>query len=465
MALILVVDDERDMRTFLEIFLSRDGHEVHQASDGKEAFQCMKHQEYDLIMSDLKMPGDLGGMEVLARSRELWPDSQVIIMTAFSTTETAISAMKMGAYDYIEKPFNNKKVAVTIEKALEKRTLLLTNRRLKRAVRQHLSFESIIGVSPAMKDIFSQIQRIADTRTSVLILGESGTGKEMVARALHYSSQRSEAPMVVVNCGAIPDNLMESELFGYVKGAFTGATTDKKGLFEAASGGTLFLDEIGELSQHLQVKLLRALQERRIKRIGGLKEIETDIRILAATNRDLEEAVRQGSFREDLYFRINVIALTLPPLRERKEDISLLAEHFLQKYNEEIGRGIAGFTPETLEMLESYDYPGNVRELENIVQRGVALEQSLWITPEALPPRVSGYHRAAPPPTAAAEALPLEDGFNLDEHLDAQELRYVQDALTSTQGNVTEAARVLGISFRAMRYKLSKHGIRKEQFQ
>jgi two-component system response regulator PilR (NtrC family) len=458
MAHILVVDDEKSMREFLEIFLSKKGHLVDLAANGQEALNQVSEKEYDLVVTDLRMPG-VDGMTVLEQTRKQWTDTQVIVITAYSTTETAIEAMKMGAYDYICKPFKISEVGAVIDRALEKRELVLSNVRLRKEVSRKFAFESIIGKSGRMREVFRNIKQIADTRTNVLICGESGTGKELVAKALHYNSSRGGKPFVVINCGAIPDTLMESELFGYVKGAFTGAAADKKGLFESAEGGSLFLDEIGELSLHLQVKLLRALQERKVKRVGGVGELDIDVRLIAATNKALEEEVRAGRFREDLYFRINVIQLNLPSLRERREDVPLLAHFFLERYNPELGKRIEGFTPEALDLMTRHDYPGNVRELENLVQRAVAFEQGTFITPASLPPHVRGDKVRAVAPSPSTD----QAGFCLDDYVESIERSMLADALHATNGNITEAARKLGISFRAMRYKLSKYGLRKEQ--
>ncbi len=312
-----------------------------------------------------------------------------------------------------------------------------------------------------MNEVYQTIRQIADTRTNVLVCGESGTGKELVARALHYNSVRADKPFVVINCGAIPDNLMESELFGHVKGAFTGAVVDKKGLFESASGGSLFLDEIGELSLHLQVKLLRALQERKVKRVGGIGELDVDVRLIAATNKNLEEEIRLGRFRDDLYFRINVIQINLPSLKERLVDIPLLAHHFLVRYNEELGKRIEGFDREAMALMKAYDYPGNVRELENVVQRAVAFEQTEWITASSLPSRLRGPRTERTDPGVVPEP---GENFSMDGFVEQVEQKLLSQALFQTGGNVTEAAKRLGISFRAMRYKLSKYGIRKEDF-
>ena len=461
MAKVLVVDDERSMREFLEIFLIKKGHEVTLAANGQEAIEIFTEEEFDLVFTDLRMP-EVDGITVLQEVKRLWPDTQVIVVTAFSTTETAIEAMKLGAYDYLAKPFKVNEAGVIVDKALEKRDLVLDNLRLKREVAGKFSFENLIGKSDRMKEVYQTIRQIADTRTNVLVGGESGTGKELVARALHYNSCRATQPFVVINCGAIPDNLMESELFGHVKGAFTGAVVDKKGLFETASGGSFFLDEIGELSLHLQVKLLRALQERKVKRVGGVSEIDIDVRIIAATNKDLEEEIRNGNFRDDLYFRINVIQITLPSLRERAADIPLLAHHFLTRYSEELGRRIQGFDREAMALMRSYDYPGNVRELENVVQRAVAFEQSEWITARSLPSRLRDPRTERTDPGIIPEP---GENFSMDNFVEQVEQKLLTQALFQSSGNVTDAAKRLGISFRAMRYKLSKYGIRKGDFE
>ena len=459
MALILVVDDERSMREFLEILLSKKGHDVRLAEDGREALGKLADTEYDLVITDLKMP-EVGGLEVLARTKDRWPETEVIVMTAYSTTETAVEAMKRGAYDYIAKPFEINEAGVIIDKALEKRELVLANQRLRKEVRRQFAFDNIIGASAKMKEVFATIRQIADTRSNILVCGDSGTGKELVARAVHYNSSRADKPLVVINCGAIPEQLMESELFGHVKGSFTGAIADKKGLFEVASGGSVFLDEIGELSLHLQVKLLRALQERKVKRVGGLKEIDVDTRLIAATNKDLEEEVAHGRFRDDLYFRINVIQITLPCLRERKDDIPLLAHFFLEKYNDELGKAIQGFSVEAMDFMMLYGYPGNVRELENIVERAAAFEQSEWVTPSSLPARLVG----AADGLSVDLSIPDSDDFNLDHYVEEIERKFIVEAMTACGGSVTDAAHKLGLSFRSMRYKLSKYGIRKESF-
>ncbi len=461
MANVLVVDDERSMREFLEIFLVKKGHNVTLAANGKEAIEIFRDREFDLIFTDLRMP-EVDGITVLQEAKRCWPDTQVIVVTAFSTTETAVEAMKLGAYDYLAKPFKVNEAGVVVDKAMEKRELVLDNQRLKREVAGKFSFENLIGKSDKMNEVYQTIRQIADTRTNVLVGGESGTGKELVARALHYNSSRAAQPFVVINCGAIPDNLMESELFGHVKGAFTGAVVDKKGLFETASGGSFFLDEIGELSLHLQVKLLRALQERKVKRVGGVGEIDIDVRIIAATNKNLEDEIRKGTFRDDLYFRINVIQINLPSLKERAADIPLLAHHFLTRYNEELGKRVQGFDREAMALMKSYDYPGNVRELENVVQRALAFEQSEWITARSLPSRLRGPRTERTDPGVVPEP---GENFSMDNFVEQVEQKLLTQAMFQSSGNVTDAAKRLGISFRAMRYKLSKYGIRKGDFE
>ena len=452
-ARILVVDDEQSMRDFLAILLRKEGYRVETRSDFRGAAEAVEAGGFDLVITDLKLP-DGSGLDLLAAARERDPDVQVIVITAFGTAETAVEAMKRGAYDYVTKPFKVDEIHVTVQKALEKAALARENRALRRRLEAMEAGGEILGRSPRMERVFRILDRVASTGVTVLIWGESGTGKELVARRLHALSGR-KGRFVAVNCSAIPEGLIESELFGHVKGSFTGAVADKPGLFEEAHGGTLFLDEVGELPLHLQPKLLRALQEGRIKRVGGTREIPVDVRIVSATNRDLAAAVRQGRFREDLYYRLNVVALEIPPLRERREDIPLLAVHFLRKYARAFGRDIRGFTREALERLEAYDFPGNVRELENVVERAVALETGEYITCDSLPEHLCGPRRAG------LEGLPdlPEEGLDLEALLADVEKRYLQEALRRTGGNKTEAARLLGITFRSFRYRLERLGL------
>jgi two-component system response regulator PilR (NtrC family) len=453
---ILIVDDERSLCEFLEIFLSKEGYNVTTCPGGEEAvaLAASTEEEFDLVLTDLMMP-NVGGIEVLAAFKERFPDIQVLVMTAYATADTAISAMKKGAYDYVQKPFKVDEIKLLLEKALHQRRLLIENRALRAEVHRKYSFHNIIGRSLAMHDVFELIRRVADTRTSVLITGESGTGKELIARAIHHNSSRKDADLITVNCGAIPENLMESELFGHMKGAFTGAHINKEGMFQAANGGSLFLDEVGEMPMQLQVKLLRALQERAIRPVGATIELPVDVRIIAATNQNLEEAVKSGQFREDLYYRLNVIRVAMPPLRERHEDIPLIAQHFVARFSEEMGKSIQGFESQALEVLTSYDYPGNVRELENIVERAITFETSDMIRAESLPPQVLGTD----PNEKAMKTLGTlpPGGLNLDELLGSIEKKLLEQALRRTGDNRTEAAKLLGISFRSIRYKLDKY--------
>jgi two-component system, NtrC family, response regulator PilR len=454
---ILIVDDERSLREFLEILLRKDGHEVVIAGGGEAAIaEVERGPEFDLVLTDLMMPG-ISGMAVLEGVKERHPDTQVLIMTAYATADTAIEAMKKGAFDYLQKPFKVDEIQVVIEKALAQRRLIEENRALRAQVHKQYSFHNIIGRSGRMQQVFELVRRVADTRTSVLITGESGTGKELIAKAIHHNSRRRDAPLITVNCGAIPENLMESEFFGHVRGAFTGAHANKTGMFAAADGGTIFLDEIGELPMLLQVKLLRVLQERRIRPVGANQEVGVDVRVLAATNQDLEEAIREARFREDLYYRLNVIRIEMPALRQRREDVPLIARHFLRRYREEMGKDIGDFESGAMQALLGYDYPGNVRELENIVERAVTLEASRLIRRDNLPPWMLRPRGAAGALGAGLE-LP-EEGLDLEGLLAELEKSLLGQALERTAGHRTEASRLLQISFRSIRYKLDKYGI------
>ncbi|MCG5054287.1 MAG: sigma-54 dependent transcriptional regulator [Myxococcales bacterium] len=443
------------MREFLAIYLRRAGHRVEAAPGGEEAKAALAAKEYDVVITDLRMGEARSGLDVLAASKALRPDTQVIVVTAFATAETAIAAMKAGAYDYLTKPFKVEEVGLVVERALERRLLHRQNTALRDEIKGRYKLDRLIGKSPPMQRLFDMIQKIAPARTSVLLIGESGTGKELLARALHELSARNDKPFVAVNCGAIPETLLESELFGHVKGAFTGATSDKPGLFEAASGGTLLLDEVGELPLAMQVKLLRALQERRVKRVGGLTESEVDVRVVAATNRDLEAEIENGTFRQDLYYRLNVIQIRVPPLRERREDVALLAEHFIRKFAAEHGRTITGIEPEALSALLAHNFPGNVRELENLIERAVTLSSGDRLTKDTLPPLSSA---PSPAPEGTGFELPAE-GIDLERTVADLERSLILKALERTEGNRTEAARLLGVTFRSLRYRLSKLGI------
>ncbi len=455
MGQILIVDDEQSMREFLGICLRRAGHQT-SAVDSAEAaiVELEKHRDFDVVVTDLKMQGALDGIGLLdaiksGRIGGTPLDCEVILVTAFATADTAIAAMKKGAYDYLTKPFHVDEINAVIDRALEKRALIKENVDLKNRVAGKVRLAQLLGKSKAMQQVFELIGKIHSTRTNVLITGESGTGKELVARALHTEGNRAQKSFVAVNCGAIPDELMESELFGHKRGAFTGAIADKLGLFQEADGGTLFLDEIGELSLGLQVKLLRVLQERKVKPVGSNDELEVDVRLIAATNRDLEAEVARGAFRQDLYYRLNVVEIRLPSLRQRREDIPLLAEHFLRKFAEQPSQ----LTPDALRVLERYDYPGNVRELENIIERAVALSSNPTIDVSDLPELES----KSPEPAIPTE-FPSE-GVDLERLLGDYERTWVSRALEHTGGVRKKAAALLGVSFRSLRYRLVKLGI------
>jgi two-component system response regulator PilR (NtrC family) len=451
-ARILVVDDERSMREFLEILFRRQGYEVVTAGDLRSALVAAENDDFDVVITDIQMP-EGSGLEVLRAVRELSPETVVIMITAFASTDTAIAAMKEGAYDYITKPFKVDEIQLTVEKALEKKLLARENRRLRNELRTRAKQRSIVGSSAPMQRVFDLVAQVADTKTNVLISGESGTGKELVARAIHDQSDRADKPFVAVNCGAIPENLLESELFGHVKGAFTGAVQNKEGLFETAAGGTLFLDEVGELSLALQVKLLRAIQEKTIRRVGGTQDLRVNTRIISATNRRLEDEVAAGRFREDLYYRLDVIQISVPPLRERRDDIPLLVQHFIDKYDEELGKQIRGASDEAMSALQGYDFPGNVRELENVVERAVALCRDDLIGVEHLPPTV-----LEPAEQPLAARIPAA-GVKLDALVNDYERALLSEALRSAGGVKKRAAQLLGISFRSFRYRLEKLGI------
>ncbi|ABB31631.1 two component, sigma54 specific, transcriptional regulator, Fis family [Geobacter metallireducens RCH3] len=454
---ILVVDDELSMREFLAILLKREGYAVDQADCAEKALEFLDSITYDLVISDVKMPG-LDGIALLGRIKENSPDTAVLMMTAFSTAEQAVEAMKLGAYDYIAKPFKVEEVKVLVRNALEKRDLKRENQRLRQEVQERYGFSGLIGKSKKMRELYSLIERVAPSIANVLILGESGTGKELVARAIHYNSPRKDKAFVAVNCGAIPETLMESELFGHKKGSFTGAINDRAGLFEQAGGGTLFLDEIGEVPLQLQAKLLRVLQEKEFRRVGGVADQKADVRIVAASNRNLEEQVREGSFREDLFYRLNVVQLQMPPLRERTEDIPLLVEHFYRKYVQSNRNGEI-ITPGALKILMSYPFPGNVRELENLVERCMVLGGGT-ISEESLPPQVRGSQKSATAPVGDFE-IPSE-GMDLEGYLDGIEKRILLQALERCGGVKKKAAELLGLTFRSFRYRLAKFGMDEE---
>jgi two-component system response regulator PilR (NtrC family) len=450
---VLVVDDERSMRELLAIVLKREGYEVMLAENGRMAVAALERGGIDLLVSDIKMP-DMTGLDVLRAAKAADPGIEAIMVTAFASQETAIEALRLGACDYLIKPFDVDELKVKVRDKLESRRLRRENVLLKRALGSSHRFHNIIGRSDAMLEVFTLIETIARTTSTVLITGESGTGKELVARAVHFHSLRRDRPFVAVNCGALTETLLESELFGHVRGAFTGAETNKKGLIETAERGTIFLDEIGEMSPMMQVKLLRVLQERRFRRVGGTDESEADIRVIAATNRDLAAMVAEQRFREDLFYRINVIPVRLPALKERREDIPLLAEHFLAKYSGQMGKPLTGISQEALVLLQRYEWPGNIRELENVVERAVALERTPAILPESLPEHVRGVLSAAKIPVVLPEA-----GFDLELHVRNLERDYIAQALRKAGGVQVKAADLLGMSFRSFRYYAKKYNL------
>jgi len=451
---ILIVDDEKGMRDLLSIMLKNDGYRVDAAESATRARELISRGSYDLVISDISMP-DGSGVDVLRTARETQPDCIVILITAYASTESAIEALKLGAYDYIIKPFDVEELRIVLKNALEKRQLEQENTLLKRELKETSRFDDLVGESPAMEQVKALLDRVAPTNSTVLIWGESGTGKELAARAIHRRSPRRAKQFVSINCGALPDELLESELFGHVKGSFTGAVATKKGLFEVADGGTIFLDEIGDTSPAMQVKLLRVLQERQIRRVGGTEQLEVDVRIITATNQDLESMVREKRFREDLYYRINVIAIKMPPLREKREDLAALANHFLGKYNKIMGKRIREIAPDAMRQLMEYSWPGNVRELENVIERAVALEGSDRILP-------ASFNREIVSRTDEAQPLPVvlnDGGIDLETQLERLRERFMNEALSRTQGVQTRAAELLGMSFRSFRYFAKKYNL------
>jgi len=443
------------MRELLAIVLRREGYHVALAEDGSTAIAALEHQSFDMLISDIKMP-DMSGVEVLRTAKRLDPDILGIMITAYASTQTAVEALRMGAYDYLSKPFDVDELRIVVRNALERRELRQENVLLKRALKTSHQFSNIIGRSEPMLAVFRLIETVAATNSTILVTGESGTGKELVARAIHFNSLRRDRPFVALNCGALPETLLESELFGHMRGAFTGAEANKKGLLEVAEGGTVFLDEIAEMTPLVQVKLLRVLQDRKFRRLGGVEEIEANIRVIAATNRNPETLVAEGKFREDLFYRVNVIPLHLPPLRERREDIPLLAEHFLAKYAGQMDKAITAISGEAMRLLEMYDWPGNIRELENAIERAVALECTPTILPDSLPPAIRGLL-----PKGDAHPIVLPDsGFDLEQHVHELERDYLAQALRRTGGVQVRAAELLGMSFRSFRYYVKKYNLK-----
>jgi len=443
---ILVVDDEPAQRELVGGFLRKQGFDVVEAAGGGEAVARFKREPFDLVLTDQRMP-DLSGLDVLEAVRSASPETAVVIMTAYGTIETAVSAIKAGAADYLTKPLNLDELLHRVHRVRERHHLVRENRELREALTERHRVEGIVGDSGQMQEVLSLVRRVAASDATVLIRGESGTGKELIARALHYASPRAAGPLVKVNCAALAESLLEAELFGHEKGAFTGAVASRKGRFELADGGSIFLDEIGDLPPHLQVKLLRVLQEREFERVGSSRSVKVDVRLLAATHRNLEALVRDGRFRDDLYYRINVVTIMLPPLRERREDLPPLIEHFLRTFAEKNGKTVRGVTREAREALLRYDYPGNIRELENLMERAVVLTRDDVIGMEDLPLTLE-----APPPESG-------EGAGLIAAVEGLERRMIREALAKAEGTQTRAAELLGISERVLRYKLRKYGL------
>jgi len=447
---ILVVDDDSLLRDFLSETLNRSGYQVNLASTGEEALENIRKEDYDIILSDVRMP-NMDGMELLKTTRNFLPDAKVVMMTAYGTVQNAVEAMKLGAYDYVMKPFSIDEIELVLKRALEHKQLLLENKLLRSEVIGKYRFDNIVGKSPQMQKIFELVETVADTKATVLITGESGTGKELIAKAIHYNSPRREGPFIRINCAALPEGLVESELFGHEKGSFTGAIRQSRGRFELADRGVLLLDEISEISLHLQGKLLRVLQEREFERVGSGIPIQVDVRIIATSNRDLNRLIEQGKFREDLFYRLNVVPIHIPPLRERKEDIPALAQHFLKKYNLENNRQIKGISQKVYEMFLEYFWPGNVRELENYIERAVVTAKGKILTPRDFPKELA----------LGRINLPSEE-IEVGSTIYEAERKLILKTLKAQGGNRTKAAEILGISTRTLRNKLHEYGLKDE---
>jgi DNA-binding NtrC family response regulator len=441
---ILIVEDEELMRELLTKILAHEDYRILQASSAEEALKLLQDQTFDLVLTDLRLKR-MNGLELLTEVRLLDPEIVVIVMTAYASVETAVEAMRKGAYDYITKPFINDEIRVMLRRALNQRHLSRENRHLKRELRERYRFENIVGTSEAMEKVYRLIEKVSAIASNVLISGETGTGKELVARAIHYNSERSDRPFVAVNCGALTESLLESELFGHVKGAFTGAIANREGLFRQADKGTLFLDELSEVSHALQIKLLRAIQEREVIPVGGREPLKFDVRLIAATNRTLEDEVKKGTFREDLFYRVNVISILLPPLRERKEDVPLLVNHFLQKYTQRLGKPSVKISREAMHVLVNYDWPGNVRELENMIERAVALCEEELIQPADLPEKLTQVKIA------------IRDLDEYEVTLDALEEQHIKKVLHNVAGDKVKASQILGINLSTLYRKLARY--------
>ena len=444
----LVIDDELNIRGALVTLFEKKQYQVRGAGSAEEALACLETAPADLVLTDLKMPG-MGGMEFLRRLKQQWPDTEVLVMTAFGSIDTAVEAMRCGAYDYITKPIDRERLALVVEKALERRALACENKQLKDRLETRTRFEQMIGESEPMQRVYGLVEMVADSDVTVLLTGESGTGKELVARAIHHKSHRANGPFVTLNCGALPENLFESELFGYEKGAFTGATTNKMGRFELADGGTLLLDEVGELSLKSQVDFLRVLETKEFRRLGGTKLVRVDTRIVAATNRNLQAAVKDGAFREDLYYRLNVVPIPLPPLRERGDDIPLLADRFMDEFSAQHHRAPKEISGDAMRLLRLYAWPGNIRQLRNLVERLVVTVKDPLIEPGHLPEEIQAS-RAGARTMLVSLGSPLKD----------LEREAIRRTLIEVTNHREKAAKLLGISLRALQYKIKEYGIR-----
>jgi DNA-binding NtrC family response regulator len=448
---ILVIDDEAAQRDILTGYLKKKGYKIYSASSGKEGIEVTKNNPVDIILSDYKMP-DLNGVEVLEQIKKINPEISFVIVTAYGTVENAVKAMRLGAFDYISKPVDLDELDLMIERIIEHTNLKSENQLLKTQLREKHKISSIVSQSQKMEEVINIAARVADSKATVLITGENGTGKEVLAKAIHYLSSRKEKPFVAINVPALTETLLESELFGHERGAFTGADKMKKGRFEIADGGTLFLDEVGDIPQSIQVKLLRVLQEHQFERVGGTEKIEVDVRIIAATNKDLEQKIKDGTFREDLYYRLNVVSVKIPPLRERKEDILPMIEGFIDKYCKENNKEKLEISKEAVDALMKYNYPGNVRELENIIERAVVLTRGKVITLNDLPMNIKGFKEER-------SLGSLEEG-TLTDQVEALEKQLIFDALQQSNGNQTKAGKLLGLTERNLRYKLKKYNIK-----
>lgn len=456
---ILVIDDDPSIRNMLAIVLKKSGFEVTCTESGKTSLEKLKKESFDLIISDIKMP-DISGIDLLKKIKAISPEIPVIMITAFASANDAVEAMKLGAEDYVTKPFSLDELKIIIDRAIYKTNMEKENIQLKSRLTDKEKFENIVGKNQKMLDIFEMVDTISKTDSSVLISGESGTGKELIARAIHNKSERSGCKFVSINCGALPENLLESELFGHTKGAFTDAYKDKQGLFEAADKGTLFLDEISEMSQKMQVKLLRSLQERKIRRVGGNEELEIDVRIISATNKDLIEKMKVGEFRSDLFYRLNVISINLPPLRERRDDIPLLVKYFLKIFNEKFNRDIEGVEKDVLELFNSYPWPGNIRELENVVERAVALEKGKFITTKSLSSELVYNISDKNLPAVDIDAMLQEGHFDFQGHIDDISRRLIIRAFQLSNSNMKKTAEMLKLNYRSLRYLMDKYRVK-----